>query len=273
MSNTPILSHEFITAPSFAELEAALFEEISAEQSASPLSPVVVMTGSAMQSIHLQRRLTVAQGSVFNVRFINMYQLAQELIAAASLDGADVPGMVPDFVPGCIVHGLVRKDGFREDYFNKLSGFSGFRRALLNTMTDLQEGNLCPDLIDQLQAEPKCAERLRCLLGYYKRYVTDLQGCGFPFVMLPAVAAEYTRYFTSCFGVEKLFIYGVYDFNQIQFMFVQALGRLLELRVFVPYVAGVDIYDSNNVGVENCIIANNLVGVEIQNSNNVTVVY
>ena len=216
------MQHELITAPSFTQLEEAFWQEVSRQQSQCPLNPVVVMTGSRPQGEQLGWQGAVRQGKIFNVRFLTMHQLASELLRVAELCGEDVPLILPDFAPLYVIHQLVREDVVDNDYFNELSSSTGFRRALKGTLTDLHEGNLNPDLlrIDELQEPGIREQRLRCLLSYYIRYMTSIQTCGCTFNMLPSVAAHFTHHFVKCFGTDSLIVYGMYDFNQIQFQFL-----------------------------------------------------
>lgn len=210
----------------FEQLERQLFHCVEEMKKGDPLAPIVVLAGSNLARIYLQRRLAEATGSHINVRFLTFMDLARTLAEDRFLEA----GMRSLSREGqmALCRRLAKELG-ESDYFKPLAEFPGFPRALAATFTDLEDAGL-EEFPTGLSGSPK----LDALAALYSRYREGLRGSFYTGAALLAASAGCASSFPAAFQVDRLLIYGIYDLNPAQRALLQALSNFCELTLFVP---------------------------------------
>lgn len=152
----------------FERLEQQFFRCVEELKRGDPLAPVVVLAGSNLARVYLQRRLAEARGSHINIRFLTFMDLAKTLAQQSFLEA----GMRRLTSEGqmALCRSLAKGLG-DSDYFKPLADFPGFPRALAATFTDIEDAGL-----EEFPAGISGSPKLDALAGLYRRYRQGLQG-------------------------------------------------------------------------------------------------
>ncbi len=212
----------------FRQLEEALFQSIRELKADDPLAPAVVLAGSNLARLYLQRRLAEAIGSHINIRFLTFVDLARSLAEENFLCAG--ARELPSEGQSALCRNLSR--GLSDaDYFKPLSEFPGFPRALASTFTDLEDAGLAELPAD---AAPASLPKLESLAALYAEYQRRLAGTFYTGAELLVASAACAPRFPGIFGTDRLLVYGIYDLNTAQRALLTALSSVCQLALFVP---------------------------------------
>jgi ATP-dependent helicase/nuclease subunit B len=227
------MSHSIYTG-SFAELEARLMEVIAELQRDDPLFEVNILVGSNILASYLKRRLAVTGRTVGNVRFHTFWDLLN-LLAHTSEPVARKPHL-PRLGPSILLETILAEHS--PSIYVPLSGYRGFRDALLDTFRDLRDAGLSPEELDRaIQSGHGSPDRRLHLLGFadlYRRFrerVRLFHDVDDDFRSAIRNASE-----SMLLGFKHLIIYGIYDATGQQSRLLDALNNSLEMVYFIPFV-------------------------------------
>ncbi len=226
------MSGTVFTGASYSDLEPALLSEFESARRKDPFGPVDILVGSNLLGVYLKRMLTGAAGELFNVRFSTFV----DLISSLEVSSRRPPGpMLPAYGDRMIVSGLLDEQGLPA-VFDGVSGTRGFGEALLATFTDLDEGGCSHDTAIDLLRDSGSAgvirERLKGLFALYVRYRERVLEVG------GDVHTRFSRAADLAGDIRNntpLFVYGFYDFNELQWRLLGTLAAGQRVVLFVPW--------------------------------------
>jgi hypothetical protein len=196
-----------IFAGAFNALEPRFIEEIRLMQQDDPLTPVPVLIGSNILSTYLRRQIAVSGHAAANVRFFNFLDLAR------LLSGQPAKPLIPGLGASAILESLLAES--TPEAFSAVSGFPGFRDALLDTFRDLRDAGIAPDTFRRslrpwLQSAPDRSLFLEGIAELYARFrakVTLFHDVDADF----QAAAGRTCAAPDLLGSKRILLYGIYD--------------------------------------------------------------
>ncbi len=210
-----------------AALSARLLGDVRVAREGRPLAPVVVLVRSNLVALQLSRRLAREAGGHANVRFLTFVDLARRLAGP----GDDVPAGGEQVVFGSLAAGLPV-----ESFFGPVKDKAGFAETLAAAAEDARQAGLGRwhadlNLGDRLILFGELFDRYRGELAKGRRVYRD------EYDVFSAAAARAAA-FAGTFGAEELFVFGFYDFNELQRRLLEALSRDVRLTLYVPYGEG-----------------------------------
>lgn len=210
------------------ELEGALLETLRDDRKRNPVSPLVIAVGSLTLSRHLRNEIARGVGSTAGIRIDLLNDIAGRLAARDVAARGLLP--FPGLAAAPLVDELCRAHGTLA-YFSGVSGKHGFARALASTFEDLRESGIGPGSLPPAFRNPKLDE----VFSLYRRYLEKKRGCHDPNEMYERAAAS-AHLFEALFGSRELFLYGFYDFTEVQRRFIEALIGTTHTVVFFPHL-------------------------------------
>lgn len=243
------MSCRLILEPSFPLLQDRLWEELQRSCCEDPVGVRWLITPTSTSANHMRLRLGQEAGRVAaGIRVIPISAFLRRLA------GWVRPGRGGRWEPALdlFLFGLVEA----LETGSPLAGLrdmpSGYR-LLRPTFLDLADAGFGVeqvDLLEELAAEPELAPIEQATLGLYTRWLRALaeQNFGWEPLVHQGIpewivqAGEETL--STALGCEpgrtpKLFVYGFYDFTDVNAQVIAALGRRLEVSIFYPF-AGAD---------------------------------
>ncbi len=210
-----------------AALSARLLGDVRVAREGRPLAPVVVLVRSNLVALQLSRRLAREAGGHANVRFLTFVDLARRLAGP----GDDVPAGGEQVVFSSLAAGLPV-----ESFFGPVKDKAGFAETLAAAAEDARQAGLGRwhadlNLGDRLILFGELFEGYRGELAKGRRVYRD------EYDVFSAAAARAAA-FAGTFGAEELFVFGFYDFNELQRRLLEALSRDVRLTLYVPYGEG-----------------------------------
>ena len=218
------------TGPWHPELEETLFDDLKRIRETDPLQAIVVLVGSRLSGDYLQWKLSTSDSGIFNLRFITITDLA---------DSLNLPGRVSDPrsnlpVGGELMAAAVAANGLSgEQYYSSVKDRPGFHRMLAKTMTDLDEagiGNISANIAG-IRDPMRKWNSVAHLRESYLKSLAPFRNCSENLAVLPNPVESFRR----AFGCQQLHVYGIYDFNALQFRLVESLANDVELKVYLPF--------------------------------------
>lgn len=226
------MSHLIYTG-SFAALELRWLDTVSRLQREDPLREINVLVGSNILASYLKRRLAETGRTAANIRFHTFLDLVGRL--ASSSPAMERPRL-PRLGSSIILDSLLAEK--TPPVFAPVSGYRGFRDALLETFRDLRDAGFTPgdleaairkgrdrDRSEHLQASADLYRRYRETVGGFHDVDDDFRtairnagtsGEGLPF--------------------RQLLVYGVYDVTGQQSRLLATLKDSLDMIYFIPFV-------------------------------------
>jgi len=120
----------------------ALRDEIAAARSNDPLSPITVVVPSFYSAFFMRRRLA-SDGSLFNVQFLRVEDLADALAGSA-----DPRPPLSRLRASEIIHAVANDETtILPEAFSRIRGQDSFQRALHRTLDDLDASGVGPDIV------------------------------------------------------------------------------------------------------------------------------
>src|SRR5262245_60997695 len=201
-------------------LEEAFVREARRLQAGDPLRPIVVLAGSNVLRLRLQRLLAVRSGGHANMRFFLMKDLAREMGCPALHDRGR--RRVPDLGRELVLRSVVQAVG-HGTYFEGIALTEGFLEALGGTLADLKESGVEPALLraagaglraaGQRSAEILSGRKLEDLAALYESYDDYLQDGRFYDDQDLMRAAVSRGGGAPTGGAPAVILYGFYDLN------------------------------------------------------------
>jgi hypothetical protein len=222
-----VLKHALYVSTAEAALSARLLGDVRAARKGRPLAPVVVLVRSNLVALQLSRRLAREAGGFANVRFPTFVDLARRLAGP----GDDLP-------PGGerVVFGSLAADLAAESFFGPVKDKAGFADTLAAAAEDARQAGLGSwntdlNLGDRLTLFGELFDRYRARLAEGERPYRD------EYDVFSAATARAAA-FADSFGAEELFVFGFYDFNELQRRLLEALSGRVGLKLYMPYGEG-----------------------------------
>ena len=227
------MPHSIYTG-SFESLELRWMDTISDLQRENPLLEIGVLVGSNILASYLKRNLAENGRTAANIRFYTFLDLAARF---AALSGEAPPKpRLPRLGPAIILENLLAENA--PLVHRSLSGYRGFRDALLETFRDLRDAGASPDELDS--AIPKFAnmDRRPHLLGFadlYREYRERVHAFHDVDDDFRAAIRNMTEK-REALGFRQLLVYGIYDVTGLQSRLLAALKDSLDMIYFIPFV-------------------------------------
>jgi RecB family exonuclease len=229
------ISNHFIYTGSFAALEMRWVEVIAALQRDDPLLEINVLIGSNILASYLRRRLAESGRTVANVRFHTFLDLAARLAAAS--DNALEKPRLPRLGASILLENTLAQNA--PSAYASLSGFRGFRDALLDTFRDLRDAGFgAKELAFAIQAGNRAQDRRQHLLGFadlYRRFREQVSFFRDDDDDFRAAIRNLAEHRLSL-GFTRLLVYGIYDATGQQSRLLASLKDALHLIYFIPFV-------------------------------------
>ena len=226
--------HHLIYIGSFESLELRWMDTISDLQREDPLLEIGVLVGSNILASYLKRNLAENGRTAANIRFYTFLDLAARF---AALSGEAPPKpRLPRLGPAIILENLLAEN--TPLLYRSLSGYRGFRDALLETFRDLRDAGVSPDELDS--AIPKFAsmDRRPHMLGFadlYRGYRERVHAFHDVDDDFRAAIRNMTEK-REALGFRQLLVYGIYDVTGQQSHLLAALKDSLDMIYFIPFV-------------------------------------
>lgn len=230
------MGHRIFLGP-FAALEPRWIEETGCIQEGDPLRPVAVLVGSNVLAVYLRRRIAESGHAVANLRFHTFLDLAT-MLARSAASSSRKPRL-PRLGASVILQSILREH--IPAVFSPVSAFPGFRDALLDTYRDLRDAGITPGALEQsmrpwLDAAPDRKPFLEGLSEIYRRFRSKV-------MLFEDVDDDFRAAVTNAgcartvLGCSCLLVYGIYDLTGQQELLLDALGRVLDMVYFVPFMS------------------------------------
>ncbi|MGB9699944.1 MAG: PD-(D/E)XK nuclease family protein [Thermodesulfobacteriota bacterium] len=217
--------HTLFCGPFHPELEEEFIRRVREKKALDPLAPVLVLVGSNLLRIYLQRLLLFKGLPHANLRFLTFIDLARLIALPPLMEQGRTP--LPLGGELVIVDQLASRLN-EESYFYPLKERRGFRRALLATFLDLWDSGFA--------ALPlKEGKKLAELDALYQAFRAQITKKFFSEVELLSQASRYAASLPEKWGVAELFVYGFYDFTENQRRLLEACAQHLEIYAFMPW--------------------------------------
>ena len=231
---SPNPSHSIYTG-SFAELETRWMEVIAELQQGDPLLEVNVLVGSNILATYLKRRLAENGRTAANVRFHTFLDLVYRLTAETG--SAPKKQLLPRLAASIILEEILLEHP--PPVYAPLSGYKGFRNALLDTFRDLRDAGYSAVELDRavraVNTTPERRRQLTDLADLYRRF-REQKG------LFRDVDDDFREALQKVsepdihIGLRQLVVYGIYDATGQQSCLLSALKSRLAMTYFIPYV-------------------------------------
>jgi len=163
-----------------------------------------------------------------NIRFFTFLDLVKYL---SGFDGQNRP-FLPDFAQEVLVAGLLEEKGLEVNSFAQIPS-GGLIRALLSTFNDLSEAGLDVELALRILKSKGLCERVKDVLRLF---------CSFRESVESDWEDHITLFYKAISNAEKIdrslyiLVFGLYDFNELQWRLINRIAKIVDTTLFVPYV-------------------------------------
>jgi RecB family exonuclease len=228
-----IRNHQIYTG-SFAALERRWIEMISELQGKEFLSEINVLVGSNILATYLKRRLAQSGRMAANIRFLTFLDLVGRLASVRRT--AQQKPWLPRIGASILLEDLLAER--TPSVYEGLSGYRGFRDALLDTFRDLRDAGFAPRELDAAVQKYDDPDRHQHLLGFadlyrgYRERIGIFHDVDDDFRTAIREAAENRAFLPF----RQLLIYGIYDVTGQQSRLFNVLKDSLDLVYFIPFV-------------------------------------
>ncbi len=215
----------------FSELEEALCERVRELKEGRPLEPVTVVVGSAVMRTRVLDLLVRKLGAVANLAVATLGRLATDLAAA---EVKEPPAVAGALVRERLARRVVAAHAGELRYFTPVVDRPHFPQALAATFSDLREACVEPGSGWSAAAAAKAKAADLDLL--YRAYCAALATHGLSDGA--ALQRGAARAIAGAPRVSRVLLFGLYDLNQAQEVFVRSL-LAHGADLFVPVPEGV----------------------------------
>jgi ATP-dependent helicase/nuclease subunit B len=227
------MSHSIYTG-SFAELETRWMEVVADLQRDDSLLEVDILVGSNILASYLKRRLAESGRTVGNIRFHTFRDLLSRLAHPSTPEARKPP--LPRLGPSILLEDILAEHS--PEIYVPISGYRGFRDALLDTFRDLRDAGFSSKELDHaIQLDNGSSDRRPHLFGFgdlyrqFRERVSPFHDVDDDFRSAIRSASEF-----RIIGFKHLIIYGIYDATGQQSRLLTALKNSLEMSYFIPFV-------------------------------------
>lgn len=201
-------------------MEESLIKEISAFKRKDPLLPLKIVVPSNLTGIYLRRMLAAGGAGHVNVNFCTLPDLMREL---AEYAGSEKKPPLPFYGEERIVRIIAEKIP-GDSYFAPVGQYAGFPASLKQTFQELREAK-AENYLDDIAG--KKGEDLRRLFSEYRCLIGNFSH---PFINFK----DYADTVSGNSIQSAVFVYGVYQLNNMQKEILSALAAFLPMVIFVP---------------------------------------
>jgi ATP-dependent helicase/nuclease subunit B len=223
------ISNHCIYTGAFAALEARWMETILELQQEDSLGEVNVLVGSNILASYLKRRFAEQGRTAANIRFHTFLDLVSRLTGNNST-AASAP-QLPPLGPAIILETMLAEQV--PPVYVPLSGYKGFRDALLETFRDLRDAGISPDELGRTMQSGRDSH-LHAFLSLYRRYraiASRFRAVDDDF----REAIDRVARSNTVLSSPRLLIYGIYDATGQQRQLLAALQQSFSMIYFIPY--------------------------------------
>ena len=218
-----------ITAESYLRLRGLLKDEIERRSKSDRFSPINILVRSNLVARQLKLFLSRSLGGIFNVRFITFPDLLTDI---ETLSAVYSSGKLPAGSEKILLEEIV-SSGSVPDYFKAISDTEGFAEFLIGTFSDLSESGCAADIASEIINEnaDKLPERVSGVLSLYTTFRERVLALGLD------IHARFERARGLAGNVTlsgPLYVYGFYDFNEMQLRLLMEAAVRGKVRLFVP---------------------------------------
>ncbi len=227
------MSHSIYTG-SFAALEIRWMEAISELQRDDPLIEIHVLIGSNILASYLKRRFAQCGWMAANIHFHTFLDLVRRLVTPS--ENAQQKPRLPKLGASILLENALAESP--SPVYESLSGYRGFRDALLDTFRDLRDGGFSPEALERaIRSGNRTPDRLQHLLALAHLYRKFRERVSlFHDVDDDFRAAIRTLESSPVPGFSRLLVYGIYDATGQQSRLLGALKNSCEMVYFIPFV-------------------------------------
>jgi RecB family exonuclease len=214
-----------VSAP-LPDLEPAFLDALAAGKGGDPFAPLVVLAPSNLLAVHLRRRLALRCGGVLGATWMTFRDLSERLAGegrprlprgADELLGAEAARRLP-----------------AGGAFERIRDRPGLAAALASAARDLRDGGVDFELPLRIAGRtPELGRSLVPLAAIRGAFEPPLARFDDDAAIFRR-AAERAELFPQRFGSPILFGYGFYDLTDCQERLLEALGRWIDLRLYLP---------------------------------------
>jgi ATP-dependent helicase/nuclease subunit B len=216
--------HLFV-GPFQPDLEEAFLDWIRRKKNADPFAPVVVLVGSNLLGLYLQRLLAQKGFHHINIRFITFLDLAKALADESLYEQKLRP--LPPFGELVAILSVTEKID-DNSYFSPIADLRGFQKGLAATFRDLWDGGI--------EAIPlPSGNKLTELTHLYHHFRELIGKESYNDSALLFRASQEAQNFSKIFACSELIIYGFYDFTESQKQLVKACADQVAVAAFMPF--------------------------------------
>ncbi len=242
MRSSPIPGRPLLEIGQFPDdLEEALRQEIQRIKESDPLTGIVLVVSSETAVAYIARDLAMAGVNLANVHIVTLGRLARRLSLAStstSTSTSTVPDPRPVLPSGgetALIYTAIEEALRGDNPFGDSSEFPGFGRSISRVITDLVQANIFEIKAPVYSAlRQKISDRLRAVSRVFhfyrntfaKHFITEAD----TFRSDESVASS----ILSVFNAENLIIFGLYDFNELQYGFIKALIEAMPVTLLIP---------------------------------------
>jgi ATP-dependent helicase/nuclease subunit B len=228
------ISNHSIYTGSFAALEKQWIEVIGGLQQSDPLLEINILVGSNILATYLKRRLAESGKTVANIRFYTFLDLANRL--AGPSETTQAKARLPRMGASILLEDILAEH--TPQTYESLSGFRGFRDALLDTFRDLRDAGFGPQELDPaIQLANRTPDRRRHLQAFadlyrrFREYASKFRDVDDDFrAAIRSVSKP------GSIGFSQLLVYGIYDATGQQSRLLTALNNSVQMVYFIPFV-------------------------------------
>lgn len=187
----------------------------------SPLQPHVILVGSNLLGIHLRHSLTQRTGGHANVRFLTFVDLAEALTRDSFLlkGRQNFPADAESLLVSELCQELPQGSPFYD-----VRGQEGFHKALISTFHDLIDAGVT----ELPKGGKKLCELARLFSKHRTRYLPTFAATADRLLE----AAAFADRFQTLFQTSKLYVYGFYDFTEVQRRLLEKLSETVSLQTY-----------------------------------------
>jgi ATP-dependent helicase/DNAse subunit B len=229
------MGHRIVTG-SFEALESVFIDDLRELQGEDPLACANVLVGSNVLAAYLKKRIAATGRGAANLRFHTFLDLAHRLVNPGSLPEGKprLAGLgAPLIIESILAAGAPA-------VFQGVSGYAGFRDALLGTFRDLRDAGLDPGTLERSlksmsSIPPDRKKLLEEVAWIYCRFREKTQA-------FREVDDDFrdalgnTPRAAGMLDSRFLLVYGIYDVTGQQADLLSALKDRLEMHYFIPFV-------------------------------------
>ncbi len=225
-----------VLGPYQPDLEETLVSEIYRYKAADPMAPLLVLVPSEDLRHRLKILLALERGcALLNLYILTFYAFSQRLFEEQA--GHRDPMLRDDFFFEEALRHLLRAQ--KRPPFADLDRTEGGCPALWQTLRDLRDGCVDPEMAAAAMAEGPWDTSSRALFGVYRQWCAQSTRWGFQgYSDLDRTVLGDLPFSTFLMTFRRIFYYGFYDLTQAQVDIFQSVVRHFPTTLLFPLIEG-----------------------------------